>query len=80
MDCALSMNFCELSQTEMVVIDGGVDWESVGAGLGIAGAACLTIACAPASAFVGASYGILCVGAAVSGAAAGCYIGSRLAS
>ncbi len=80
MEMVLNSGFTQLSTMELEKIDGGVNWESVGAGLAIVGTACIAIACAPASAFVGAAYGAMLIGAAASGAAAGCYIGSGLAS
>lgn len=81
MEMTLEMNTFEtLSFDEILLIDGGVDWQSVGAGLGIASATFIAIACAPASAFVGVAYGAMLLGSAAGGAAAGCYIGYGLAN
>lgn len=75
----MSMNqFDMLSQNELLAVDGGVDWQSIGAGLGIVATACFAIACAPASAFVGVAYAGMVIASATSGAAAGCYIGYGL--
>lgn len=69
-----------LSLEDMMAIEGGVDWGAIGAGLGILSATMFAIACAPASALVGAGYVAMMIGSAAGGAAAGCYIGSGLAS
>jgi len=62
-----------------MVIDGGVNWDKVATGAGIVGATLIAVACAPASAFVGAAYGAMLVGSVLSGGAAGYFIGSGLA-
>ena len=80
METVLTNGFCEMSQEEMMLLDGGIDWESIGCGLGIAGTFYVAVACAPASAFVGAAYGCMLAGAALTGAAAGCYIGNGIIS
>ena len=78
MEMALNNGFCEMTEDEMLLLDGGIDWESIGCGLGILGTTCIAIACAPASAFVGVAYGCMLVGSAAAGAAAGCYIGNGI--
>lgn len=79
MDLALNQQmFFELSLEEALSIDGGWNWESIGAGLAIFSTVCIAIACAPASAFVGVAYVAMLIGSAAGGAAAGCYIGSGL--
>jgi len=52
MEMTLNNGFCEMSQDEIMLLDGGVDWESIGCGLGIAGTFCVAVACAPASALL----------------------------
>lgn len=80
---AMTLNMSQfdvLTFEEMMAIDGGIDWQAIGAGLGILSATMLAVACAPASAFVGVAYVALMIGGAAGGAAAGCYIGYGLAS
>lgn len=67
--------FLNLSKDEEQAIVGGINWGSIGAGLGILSAVCISVACAPASAFVGAAYVALSIGAYSGAAAAGVYIG-----
>ena len=81
MEMALAMNateFTPLTFDELMEIDGGVNWEHVGTGLGILSATCIAVACAPATAFVGASAVAMAIGCAAGGYAAGCYIGMGL--
>ena len=58
MEMVMANGFAELSANELVFIDGGIDWQAIGAGCGIMAAGMFAIACAPASALVGAAYGV----------------------
>ena len=78
MEMVMANGFAELSANELVFIDGGIDWRAIGAGCGIMAAGMFAIACAPASALVGAAYGAMCIGAVATGAGSGAYIGYGL--
>jgi hypothetical protein len=70
--------FEELSSEELLEVDGGVIWANVGAGLALASAIFIGIACAPAAAFVGAAYVALSIGVYSGALGAGLLIGSGL--
>lgn len=81
MESVMTMgSFCEMNLDEMLMVDGGVDVGAVVTGLSILGGFCVAVACAPATAFVGAAYGVMLVGAALTGSAAGLSIGYGLVS
>lgn len=72
--------FVDVSEFDMLNIEGGIDFGWIGSGVAVAGAGCFAILCAPASVFVGAAYvGTLVCSAAV-GAGAGLMIGQGLIS
>lgn len=81
MTYAMSLNnvgFAELTQNEMMCVDGGINWGAIGVGLAAVGLAVAIVgtaglAAVPVSVIVGAGTAgeIITAGAAVAGSAAG---------